>query len=194
VNDPTLAGLVGEPFVLLLFFAWGLVEATIGPIVPDVGLGLLALATPAALGAPLLAAIGGGVLGALILAAVRRRRPALADGILAAQPGLGQAGMASARQRIETRPAPIAFAQVGPGLPLKAYVVAHVDARPRSSPGKLAALAVLNRLTRIVPVVGAFALVGVIARPLDVPTAPAVGLYLLGWSAFYAAYWWARTF
>lgn len=192
MNDPILAGLAAEPLVVLFFFGWGLLEATVGPIVPDVGLGLLALATPAALGAPLVAAVVGGVGGALVLAVVRRGRPDIVDRILAAQPGLGQDGMARSRKRVATRPTPVAFAQVGPGLPLKAYVVALVDARPATTSGELAALALLNRLTRIAPVVAAFAVVGIITRPLGIPTGAAVALYLVGWTLFYAAYWWPR--
>ena len=192
MNDPVLAGLAAEPLIVLFFFGWGLLEATVGPIVPDVGLGLLALATPAALGAPLVAAVGGGVVGALVLAAVRRGWPDIIDRILVAQPGLGQDGMARSRKRVASRPAPVAFAQVGPGLPLKAYVVALVDARPTTTSGELAALALLNRLTRVAPVVAAFAVVGVITRRLDIPTGAAVPFYVAGWALFYAAYWWPR--
>ena len=192
MTDPALAALASDPVVILIFFAWGLLEATVGPIVPDVGLGLLALATPAALGAPLVAAVAGGVVGAQVLASVHRERPALIDRVLAAQPGLGSHGLAESRRRIETRGVTRAFAQIGPGLPLKAYVVALVDARPGTTPGELVTLALLNRLTRLTPVVAAFALVGVIAHPLDIATAPAIALYLVGWSVFYAAYWRAR--
>ena len=79
----------------------GFGEAVALPIVPDVLLGLLALATPAALGVPLVAAIAGAVVGSVALADLHRRRPDLVARIIALQPGLGQRGMAEARTRIE---------------------------------------------------------------------------------------------
>jgi hypothetical protein len=191
VSDPQLAALTSSWLIALLFFAWGIAEATVQPIVPDVGLGFLALATPAALGLPLAAAIAGGVVGALVLAILRDRRPDLVDRILALQPGLGAAGMHEARQRL-TKRGWVAFAQVGPGLPLKAYVVAYLMEHPRAGLGSVATLAAVNRFTRIVPVVAAFAVVGALARPLDLDAAPVALVYAIGWTAFYAAYWWVR--
>jgi hypothetical protein len=191
VTDPGLAALVQDPRIWLLFFAWGFAEAVLIPIVPDVGLGVLALATPEALGLPLLSAIAGGVAGAAVLAALRARDPAPVDRILALQPGLGAAGMDEARRRIAAR-GPRAFAQVGPGLPLKAYVVAYVQDRPSARIGTVALLALLNRVTRIVPVVGAFALAGVLARPLEPATGPVLACYVVGWALFYGVFWWVR--
>ena len=188
---PELAALAVNPWVALLFFAWGLAEATAAPIVPDVGLGFLALATPAALGLPLAAAITGGVAGTLVLVVLCRRRPETVDRMLAVQPGLGAAGMDEASRRIATRGG-TAFAQVGPGLPLKAYVVAYLRDRPDTSVASIARLALVNRLTRIMPVVAAFAVLGALARPLDLDIALVAVVYVLGWSIFYAAFWWLR--
>jgi hypothetical protein len=191
VSDPELAALASSWWIALLFVAWGIAEATVQPIVPDVGLGFLALATPAALGLPLAAAIAGGVAGALVLATLRDRRPDIVDRILAIQPGLGAAGMHEARQRLAKR-GWAAFAQVGPGLPLKAYVVAYVTERPTAGPVTVAALAAVNRFTRIVPVAAACAVVGALARPLDLDLTPVAFVYVIGWTAFYAAFWWVR--
>ena len=191
MSDPGLAVLAVDPRIALLFLAWGFAEAIAAPIVPDVGLGFLALATPAALGLPLASAIAGGVLGALALVVLRHRRPDVVDRILAFQPGLGATGMADARIRIAKRGG-AAFGQVGPGLPLKAYVVAYLHDRPGTGFVEIAGLAFLNRLTRMVPIVAAFAVLGYLARPLDVPAGLVALVYALGWVLFYAAFWWAR--
>jgi hypothetical protein len=191
VSDPELAALASSGWIALLFFAWGIAEATVQPIVPDVGLGFLALATPVALGLPLASAIAGGVVGALVLAILRDRRPDIVNRILALQPGLGAAGMHEARQRL-TKRGWAAFAQIGPGLPLKAYVVAYLMEQPRAGLATVARLAAINRFTRIVPVVAAFAVVGAVARPLDLDAAPVALVYVIGWTAFYAAFWWVR--
>jgi hypothetical protein len=191
VSDPELAALASSWWIALLFFAWGIAEATVQPIVPDVGLGFLALATPAALGLPLAAAITGGVVGAVLLAILRERRPDIVARILALQPGLGAAGMHEARQRLAKR-GWAGLAQVGPGLPLKAYVVAYLQEHPRAGLATVATLAAVNRFTRIVPVVATFAVVGAVARPLDLDAAPVAFVYVIGWAVFYAAFWWVR--
>ena len=191
MSDSELAVLASSWWIAVLFFAWGIAEATVQPIVPDVGLGILALATPAALGLPLAAAMAGGVLGAVLLAELRRRRPGVVDRVLSLQPGLGAAGMDEARRRLRER-GRAAFAQVGPGLPLKAYVVAYMRDDRRAAVGTIAGLAAVNRFTRIVPVVAAFAVAGVLARPLEVDRLAVAIVYLSGWAIFYAAFWWVR--
>jgi hypothetical protein len=192
VTDPAVEALAASALVLLVLFAWGVGEAVVLPIVPDVLLGWLALATPTALGWPMVSAIAGGVLGAVLLARLRATRPAVVERILRAQPGLGAAGMADARGRIERAGLLRAFVQLGPGWPLKAYVVGLVDRSPGVGAATVAGLACVNRLTRIVPVVAGFALAGVAARPLDVPTAPLTAAYAAGWTLFYAVYWFRR--
>ena len=191
MTDPGLAALAQDPRIWLLFFAWGFAEAVLIPIVPDVGLGVLALATPAVLGWPLLSAVAGGVAGAVALAALRARNPGAVDRILALQPGLGSAGMDEARRRLAVG-GPVAFAQVGPGLPLKAYVVAYVHDRPSARIVTVGLLSLLNRATRMVPVVAAFALLGILARPLEPASGPVLAAYVVGWVLFYAAFWWVR--
>lgn len=191
MSDPELAALASSWWIALLFFAWAIAEATVQPIVPDVGLGFLALATPAALGLPLAAAITGGVIGALLLVTARRQRPGLVDQILSLQPGLGTAGMEEARGRLSKR-GWVGFAQVGPGLPLKAFVLAYLRDHPQAGMATIAGLAFVNRCTRIIPIVAAFAVVGAVARPLEVDPLPAAIVYLIGWAIFYAVFWWVR--
>ncbi|HSK53490.1 MAG TPA: hypothetical protein VLA44_12090, partial [Clostridia bacterium] len=173
----------------MLFFAWGFAEGTVAPVVPDVGLGLLALATPAALAGPLIAAVCGGVAGGLLLALVARARPAVVRRIVVAQPGLGAAGLAATHRRLERLGAVRGFGQVGPGAPLKAYVAALLEQRPSAALSTVTALAMLNRATRLGPVVAAFAILGAVLRPLELATAPLVVAYCLGWAAFLAVFW-----
>ena len=141
-----------DPRVALLFLAWGFAEATAAPIVPDVGLRFLALATPAALGLPLASAIAGGVIGALALVVLRQRRPDVVDRILAFQPGLGRPGWLTLAYGSQSAAVPRSAKSV-PGLPLKAYVVAYLHDRPATGFVEIAGLAFLNRLTRVVPTV-----------------------------------------
>ena len=192
MTDAVLVAWTADPVIFAVLFLWGFGEAVALPVVPDVLLGLLALATPAALGAPLAAAVMGGVIGALALAELGRRRRPLVDRILAAQPGLGTRGMAAARRRILDAGAIRGFAQLGPGLPLKAYVVSLVDREPNVAAGRLIGLALLNRVTRIVPVVAAFAVVGHVARSAGASPSAALPAYLAGWTVFYLGYWWSR--
>ena len=107
MTDATLVGWASEPIVIAILLAWGFGEA-IALIVPDVLLGLLALATPAALGLPLVAAIAGAILGAIVLTRLLRSRPGLVEAIIAIQPGLGRRGMAEARSGSNATGPPVA--------------------------------------------------------------------------------------
>ena len=61
-----LATLADSPWILVILFAWGAAEALVLPVVPDVLIGILAMAAPERAPVLLAAAILGGVLGALI--------------------------------------------------------------------------------------------------------------------------------
>ena len=152
-----------DPRVALLFLAWGFIEATAAWSSRTSGSGFSPLATPAALGLPLASAIAGGVIGALALV-VLRQRPDVVDRILAFQPGLGRPGWLTLACRSASAAVPRSAKSV-PGLPLKAY---RGGLSPRSSGStgfvEIADLAFLNRLTRVVPTVAAFALLGYLAR------------------------------
>jgi hypothetical protein len=75
---------------------------------------------------------------------------------------------------------------------LKAHVVAYLRDVPHARTSTITGLAAVNRFTRIAPVVAAFAVVGVLARPFEVDRFAAAILYLVGWAIFYAAFWWVR--
>ncbi|HEX2754254.1 MAG TPA: hypothetical protein VHM48_02255 [Candidatus Limnocylindrales bacterium] len=184
------ATLAAEPLILIVLAAWGVGEALVLPVVPDVLLGLLVLAAPWQVGPLLAAAIVGGVAGAVPGWWLLRHRRSLAERVLALQPGLGQRGLDQAEDRIRRRGPLLAFAQVGPGLPLKAYVHAIDVVAPATTPATVAGLALVNRLARLGPV----ALVFAALHPFAVGWPPAVlaVTWIGGWTAFYVAYWVAR--
>jgi membrane protein YqaA with SNARE-associated domain len=186
------AALAESPWILVILFAWGVGEALVLPVVPDVLIGILAMAAPER--APILlgAAILGGVLGALAAWRMYSVSPAVGERVLALQPGLGQHGLDAAERRLRQRGLVAGFAQVGPGLPLKAYLHALAAVAPQRPPGTVAGLALVNRLTRLVPVTLVFAALHPLAQSSgwSPPLLPAV--YATGWIVFYAAYWIAR--
>jgi membrane protein YqaA with SNARE-associated domain len=168
------AALAASPWILVVLFAWGAGEALVLPVVPDVLIGILAMAAPERSPVLLGAAILGGVL------------------VLALQPGLGRRGLDAAERRLRQRGLVGGFAQVGPGLPLKAYVHALAAVAPGESPAKVAALALVNRMTRLVPVTLVFATLHPLAQASGWSPALLAAVYATGWIVFYAAYWIAR--
>jgi len=184
------ATLAAEPLILVLLVMWGVGEALFLPVVPDVLLGLLVLAAPWELGPLLGAAIVGGVAGAGAGWWLLRERRSLAERVLALQPGLGPRGLAEGADRVRRRGPLAAFAQVGPGLPLKAYLHALAAVAPTTTPLNVAGLAVVNRLARLGPVALAFAAL----HPFAVGWPPVLlaVAWVGGWMAFYVAYWVAR--
>jgi hypothetical protein len=80
------------------------------------------------------------------------------------------------------------FAQVGPGPPLKVYTTEWVEAG--GGPIALAAGVVLNRLTRIGPIVLAAAVAGwLLPGWLRRHERVVVVGYIVAWTVFYARYW-----
>jgi membrane protein YqaA with SNARE-associated domain len=186
------AAIAAEPLTWLVLVAWGFAEAIVAPVVPDVLIGILVLAAPWQLGPLLSAAILGGVGGAAAFWRLRRRRPEIIERFLAIQPGLGRPGLAEAEERLRRRGVLAGFAQVGPGLPLKAYLAALATIDPERPVVEVAALAAINRLARLAPVAVAFALLHPVAVAADWGAPTIAAVYIAGWALFYAAYWTRR--
>ena len=184
------AGLAAEPLVLVVLVGWGVAEALVLPVVPDVLIGLLVLAAPWSIGPLLGAAVAGGVAGSLVGWWLLRRRPDVARRLLEIQPALGRPGLDAAVERLRARGLVAGFAQVGPGLPLKAYLHALHVLAPGTSGAVVAGLALVNRLARLGPPALAFAAL----HPFAVGWPPALlaAVWIVGWTAFYVAYWVAR--
>jgi membrane protein YqaA with SNARE-associated domain len=194
IADPLepIAAIARSVEVLLVLVGWGIAEAVLLPIVPDVLIGILVLAAPDR--APILlgAAAAGGIAGALLDWWLVRRRPVLVARVLAAQPALGPAGIEAATHRLRELGRVRGFAQVGPGLPLKAYLRALDDVAPASTGGEVAMLALVNRLVRLGPVTIGFALLNPVETAVRRPAWLVAALYVIGWSLFYPVYWLSR--
>ena len=168
----------------LLFALWGLAEATLFPVVPDVGLYPVAVAVPRA-GARLFPAVlAGAVAGSLLLFALAILAPELARTLVLSVPGLDRAVLDDAARAVADGE-PTAMALVGPGTPLKAFILAW--ALGPAEPGPWLAGVVINRFTRIGPGVLVAILLGLLAPKWVRRHARALLVaYTVGWVALYA--------
>ena len=166
--------------------AWAFGEAIVLPVVPDVALGLLALAAPRRAGTLFAAVLAGAVAGSLVLAVAATAAPRQVEAMLLALPAIDDATFASVDASLDT--GVTGFAQVGAGPPLKVYTTEWVEAG--GGPIALIAGVVINRLTRIGPIVLVAAMIGWLSpgwlRRHD--RAVVVG-YGVAWTVFYALYW-----
>jgi membrane protein YqaA with SNARE-associated domain len=170
----------------VLVAAWAAAEAVVLPVVPDVALVLLALAAPRR-SVPLFAALVAGALaGSFVLFAFATAAPDRVDTMLRAIPGIDEATIAAADASL-TDDGVAGFAQFGPGPPLKVYT-ARWAASDGGALGLLAGV-VLNRLTRIGPVLVAAAVAGwLIPGWLRRHERLVLAGYALAWAAVYALY------
>lgn len=181
-----LEGFAGRRVALAAIGLWATAEAIALPIVPDVGLCLLALAAPRRTAQLFGAVLVGALLGSIGLAAVAAASPDAVHTMLLSLPGIDAVMLADVDARVSNAGV-VAFAQVGPGPPLKVYTDAWV-----SQGGDLGGSIVgtiLNRITRIGPVVLVAAGAGIVAgswiRRRDRLTVIA---YAAAWLVFYAVY------
>jgi membrane protein YqaA with SNARE-associated domain len=167
-----------------LLAGWAAAEAIFLPIVPDVGLALLVLGRPQR-AVPLYAAvIVGGVVGSVVMHGLVAADPAAIERLLLTVPGIDASMLADVERRIGTDGI-AAFGQVGPGTPLKAWTAgwAETDGNVAGAIGG----AVLNRLTRIGPVVVAAWVAGRLGGGwLRHHERLAIGLYAAFWILVYA--------
>lgn len=133
---------------LALLGLWAFAEAILFPVVPDVGLGLLALVVPRRSPVLFAAVVLGGLLGTAVLYAASIRAPDMMATAILAVPGITESMLAAARDLVATGD-PLSIAQLGPGTPLKVYTLAW--ATGPGAPFSLAVGVVLNRITRIGP-------------------------------------------
>ena len=191
-RDPPVSGIerverfADSSAAVVMIGLWATAEAILLPIVPDVGLGLLALAAPRR-GVPLFAVVLiGAIAGTLVMAAFALQAPGAARAALLALPGIDPA-MLAGTERTLARDGVIGFAQIGPGAPLKAYTVEWLGRG-----GDVASLlvgVVLNRVTRIGPVLVVAAVIGRVAGPwLRRHSRIAVIAYAVLWLVFYLVY------
>ncbi len=173
-------------------FGWGVAEASLFFVVPDVWVGWIAIVAPRLALPVLLATTAGAVLGALLLAVAA---PVATDALMAwfaAVPGILPGDLSTAREQLAAGGVGSFVASPLGGIPLKLYAFAAGMDAFGTLP--LALGVVLNRLVRV----GGFTLLmvalGWVGRPL-LRRRPGVVLllYVAGWIAFYAAFWTARS-
>ena len=165
---------------------WAAAEAAILPIVPDVGLALLVLARPARWAVLFAAVIAGAVAGSVALYALASADAAAVEAALLRVPGVDSLMLETVDRRLATDGV-LAFAQLGPGPPLKVLTASWAASGGDPFLGVVGAL--INRLTRIGPVVVASWLVGRAAGPwLRRHGGIVVAAYVALWIAVYALF------
>jgi len=172
---------------IALVGAWAFAEAIFFPIIPDVVIGLLVLVAPRRLLVLFVALVAGALAGSAVLYALSLIAPGAVHSMLLALPGIDEAMLAAARDTVASGN-PMSIAQVGPGAPLK--VDTYAWAIGPSTPFALVVGAVLNRITRIMPVLLLLAALGWIApgfiRRHDRLT---LVVYASAYVVLYAIYW-----
>jgi 1-acyl-sn-glycerol-3-phosphate acyltransferase len=176
----------GLPIGWWLVAGWAMAEALVFPIVPDVLACLLVLAAPRRVVVLFLAVVVGALAGSSILYAIAVARPDIATAMVLAVPGVRPEMLAEAVALMATGD-PTAFVAFGPGTPLKVDTVAW--AMGSGGPVGLAMGVVLNRLTRVGPVLLVAAAIGLVApNALRRWSWRAIGLYAALWLVFYAVF------
>jgi hypothetical protein len=172
----------------VLMGAWGMAEAIVFPVVPDVALYLLAVAAPKHAARLFAAAIVGALAGAAVLAGLTTVDVGSARSLIFAIPGISPQ-MLQAAERAFAGGDVLGFVGFGPGTPVKVYIVAWVHAG--GSPLLLAVGVILNRLTRMGPGVLVTAIIGSLAPGLlrrheRLVLAIYVGLWVLTYVLYFA--------
>jgi len=176
----------GRRIALAAVGLWSAAEAIALPIVPDVGVCLLALAAPRRTAQLLAAVVVGAMLGSAGLAAVAAASPEAVRSMLLSLPAIDALMLADVDASVSDAGL-VAFAQVGPGPPLKVYTAAWVG-QGGDLVGPMVG-AILNRITRIGPVVLVAAIAGmVLGRWIRQHDRLTVLAYGTAWVVFYAVY------
>jgi hypothetical protein len=144
----------------VLIGGWGMAEAIVFPMVPDVALYLLAMAAPKYAARLFAAAVVGALVGSAVLAGLTTVDPGSARSLMLAIPGISPQ-MLQAAERVFAGGDVLGFVGFGPGTPVKVYIVTWVLAG--GSPLLLMVGVAINRLTRMGPGVLVTALIGALA-------------------------------
>lgn len=166
---------------------WGLAEALLFFIVPDVWLGLVALYAPRRMLITLMAIVLGAIAGATALYVATL---ALGDGlsdVIVALPGISGADLSQAQAELADQ-GPIAFLNgILAALPVKVYI--HAAALDGIGLAQVIVFTVLNRIERLLVFGLIMALLGWLGRPL-VRRWPrgCLALYGVAWIIFYAGF------
>lgn len=187
-----LAWMLGGRRAETVGFLWGVAEASLFFVVPDVWTGWIAIVAPRRAVPVLVMTLLGAVLGALLLFLVA---PYATDALVAwfgMVPGLLPGDLATAREQLATQGVGAFTASPLGGIPLKLYAFgAGLDA---FGAVPLVVGVVLNRLVRVGGFTLLMGIAGALGRPL-VRRRPAVvaAVYVVGWCVFYGTFWMVRS-
>jgi hypothetical protein len=183
----SIAWFAGRPAALVLLGAWAGAEAVLLPIVPDVGLCLLALAAPRRSIVLFGAVVIGAALGTIALGGLMSVEPGGTQAAIRSLPGIDQPLVAEARRAV-SEDGVLGFIQVGVVPPLKLYA-SEWFAQGGDAVGAVIG-ALVNRLTRIGPLLAASAVIGVVlGKGLRRHAAVGVAAYVGAWIVVYTAFW-----
>jgi membrane protein YqaA with SNARE-associated domain len=168
-------------------FAWGVAEATLFFIVPDVYLGFVALVQWRRSLKAALAAAAGAVLGGTLMYWLAGQNPAGMERMLDAVPLIDAPMIAGVRDSMSAERFLPVFKAPLTGTPYKIYAVqAGALGLPYLT---FVAVTALARLERFIPAALAFGVVGRILRPLAEKRAWALAAgYALLWAGVYVSY------
>jgi hypothetical protein len=179
------AGLWRPP--LALGFLWGLAEATLFFIIPDVVIAWAALSGWRTGLRMLLAALVGALTGGLILYAVAAARPAATVATIERVPFVGRTMIERVADSYRSRGASAILLAPGNGVPYKVYAAL---APPVADPFSFVLLSIPARLARFLPAYVIFTLVGsAFRRRIENHACRTALLFALVWVSGYAVYW-----
>jgi len=178
---------VSDPWAMRLAFLWGLAEATVFFIVPDVYLGFVALLAPRRSVRALAWTVAGALVGGSILYWFGASNPHAATSMLAHIPLIDPVMIAEVGRQTEADGAIAVMKGPLSGIPYKIF------AAQAGSIGvsffQFLILSIPGRLERMLPVVLACALAGRVGKDLVRQKTPLVlGAYLGMWALIYLGY------
>jgi membrane protein YqaA with SNARE-associated domain len=169
-------------------FAWGLAEATLFFIVPDVWIGWVALVARRAAWAVVACTLAGALVGGVLTYTVAAAAPATSASILDGVPTVDRDAIQRVSSETEEHgPRSVVYGPLRMGTPYKLYArAAGVQEEPLAS---FLFWSIPGRLERFLPLMGIAILAGLAMRRwIGARPRTALSLYAAIWTAFYAVY------
>jgi membrane protein YqaA with SNARE-associated domain len=171
---------------------WGFAEATLFFVVPDAAVGAVALLVPRRAWRAALAAVMGAVVGGIALWIGAEVAGQTSRSVIDGVPAIPSSMFEDVRRSLATHGGAAMLIAPFSGIPYKVYAL-EMSLAGWSLPS-LVGWTLLGRSLRLGPVAVALAAAGWLARRIGVPERVQVALYVAGWAALYATYWWLRGF
>jgi len=186
IEDGPARQTLWQPPVALAFL-WGLAEATLFFVIPDVVIAWAALSGWRRGLRMLLAALAGALVGGVALYAVATIRPAAAVAAIESVPFVHHAMIDTVAGRYRELGARALLLAPGNGIPYKVYAALAPDV---TDPISFALLSIPARLERFLPAWLIFAVVGrVFSRSIARYPRRTAFAFVTVWTIGYAAYW-----